>query len=56
MIFYGPRHKEIRRYKHTIPGSIAPNDITDVKFEVRDLPAFEEYEQAVTYSERIAPG
>jgi hypothetical protein len=55
MIFYGPKHREIRRYKHELPGTIASADIADVKFEVRDLPQFEEYEQNVTYSERIPP-
>ena len=49
MIFFGAKKKEIKRLSHEAPGSIAAGEIKDVVFEIPGLPAYEEYEQQISY-------
>lgn len=55
MIFFGAKKKEIKRISHEVPGSIAAGEIKDMSFEIPGLPAYEEYEQQISYGKAGPP-
>lgn len=50
IVFFGNKHKEVKRFSHEIPGPVGAGEIKDVRFEIPSLPAYEEYEQQITFA------
>ena len=49
MIFFDSKKHEVKRFSHEVPGSIGAGEIKDVTFEIAGLPAYEEYEQRISF-------
>jgi hypothetical protein len=52
LIFYGPKKREIKRFGHELPGTVLAGETKPVSFEISGLPAYEEYEQRVSYGKQ----
>ena len=49
IVFFDGKRKEVKRFTHQVPGAIAAGEVKDVSFEIPSLPAYQEYEQQITF-------
>ncbi len=54
MIFYGARKREVKRFSDEVPGMLAAGEIKSVSFDIPGLPAYEEYEQRISFNKATA--
>ena len=50
LIFYGPKHREVKRFTHELAEVIPSGGIKTMTFEIPGLPSYEEYEQNISYN------
>lgn len=50
LIFYGPNHREVKRYTHELAEVVPSGGIKTMTFEIPGLPSYEEYEQNISYN------
>lgn len=55
MLFFGPKRREIKRFTHEIPGTVAAGEIKPVAFDIPGLPVYDEYEQKISFNKIGAP-